>query len=513
MVRAEHQLAPGLVQCGRGVLGPGQPGQRREPLAVEDRGLRGPLGLLGVDVGHVLAGVDRVHVPGLRRDPDVALRRVLAHGGEELRRHRDREPGPDVTGVPVPVDAGDPAGRDHVVGADRQQHVAGGRHGGKLAELLEGGLLRRLQARGAVGHPARPVVVRHVAGQQAAAVWRQPLELRGELHPPVVAHGAVRAPLVERAPGPGRLRQPGRGHHARVGRIMPERVEHPRCGRVRAQHLALVAQAVDGVADRGLGAGQVGVRLVVTAADDLDPARPDELEQVRAVLRMGVEVRLEVVDLGQHELVVRVAPGLVEMQPDQLEGGSRVRQAAVGIGQEDPGLGELALGAPPDRVIVEVADHPHRPPGLGGGDRGRPLHPERGRPAAGRPGALGDDGDLPGAARRVRRRHLDADLDLGLLAGAGCGGQRRLRGGHSRPRDADGDRARRRGPGLPGPAGPVVDQGHADDRQGPCRRPPEQLRRGHAADPHASSSHEPPRGLAGPCPPRPDDRERVAAGR
>ena len=196
-------------------------GQRGQPLAVLHRGLRGPLRLLGVDIGHVLAGVQRVHVPGLRRDPDVALGRVLAHRGEELRRHRGHEPGPDVAGVPVPVDPGGPAGRDHVVRADRQHHVAGGRDGGELAELLVGGLLGRVQAGGALGHPARAVVVGHVAGQQAVAVRRQPLELGRELHPPVVTHGAVRAPLVERAPGPGRLGQPGRGHQARVAGSRP----------------------------------------------------------------------------------------------------------------------------------------------------------------------------------------------------------------------------------------------------------------------------------------------------
>ncbi len=433
VVRAEHQQPPRLVKRQRRVGRPGQPGERGQPLAVLRGDLRGALCLLGVDVGDVLARVDRVHVPGLRRDPDVPLRGVLAHRGEELRWHRGHEPRPDVPGVPVPVDPGGPAGRDHVVGADRQQHIAGGRDRRQLAELLVSGLLRGRQAGRLVGHPAGAVMVRHVAGQQAGPGRRQPLELRGELHPQVVADAPVRPPLVVRAPGPGRFGESGRSHQAGVTGIVPERVQHPGHARVGAEHLPLVAKAVHHITDRRLSAGQVGVRLVVATADDLDPAGLDEAEQIRAILRMRVEVRLQVVDLGQHELVVGIPPGRLEVQADQLERGPDVRQAAVGVRQEDPGFGVLALGAPPDRVVVEVADHPHRPAGLGPGDGGRPFGPQPGGLA------VGDHCHLPGAPSGERGGDRDPDFDLDLLAPARCRHDRGPRGGHRWPLDADGD--------------------------------------------------------------------------
>jgi len=131
VVRAEHQLSPRLVQRLGRVLGAGQPGQRGQPLAVGHRHLGGPLGLLGVDVGHVLARVDRVHVPGLRGEPDAALGRLGAHRREELPRQPGDAPRPGVTLGEVPVHRGSPPGRDHVVGANRQQHVAGRRHRGE----------------------------------------------------------------------------------------------------------------------------------------------------------------------------------------------------------------------------------------------------------------------------------------------------------------------------------------------------------------------------------------------
>ncbi len=455
MVRAEDQLPPGLVQPRGRVPGAGQPGQRGQPLAVLDRDLRGPLQLLGVHVGHVLAGIHRVHVPGLRGDPHAAPPGVPAHRGEELARHRGDEPRPDVPGVPVPVDPGRPAGRDHVVGAHRQQHVAGRRHRREQRELLVGGPLRGGQIRGVLGDPAGPVVIGHVGGQQPAAVRRDPLELAGELHPGVAADAAVRPPLVERAPGPRGLGQPGRGHQPRVARVEPERVQHPGRPRAGAEHVALEAEAVDRVADGGLGGGQVGVRLVVAAAGDLHPAAGDELQQIRAVLRVRVEMRLQVVDLGQHELVVRILPGLVQVQPDQLERGPGVRQPAGLVRQQQPGLGELALGVPPDRVVVEVADHPHGPAGL----RDRDLAGQLG-PAAGRPG-LGGRGDAQRGARAVRRGHLHRDL-----GGRGAARRRRrdlhrARGADPGPVDTHGDHLAAAG----GRAAAIAGQGHPDQLQ------------------------------------------------
>ena len=348
VVRAVGELPPGLVDRLRRVGRAGQPGQRGQPLAVQAGDLGGPLGLLGVDVGDVLAGVDRVHVAGLRRDPRPGRGGVRPDGAEEVSRHRGDEPRPDVAVVPVPVDLRHPARRDHVVGTDRQQHVAGRGDLGQRPELVVGLGLRGGQVRQPLHGPARAVVVGHVGGEQAVAVRRHPLELAGELHPRVPALGARRAPLVERPARPRRGGQAGRRHQARIPRVMPEDIEHPAGPRVPAQHVALEPDPEDGVADRGLGPGEVGVRLVVRAAHQLDPAVGDEAPQVGAVFGEGVEVRLEVVDLGQHELVVRVFPGLFQVQVDQLERGPHVRDRAVGVRQEQAGLGELALGAPPE---------------------------------------------------------------------------------------------------------------------------------------------------------------------
>ena len=137
VVRAEHQLPPRLVQRLRRVAGASQPGQRGQPLAVADGHLGGALCLLGVGVGDVLARVDRVHVPGLRGQPDTAPGGLGAHGREELPRQPGHAPRPHVAGREVAVHRGRPPGRDHVIGADRQQHVPGGRHRGQRRELLE----------------------------------------------------------------------------------------------------------------------------------------------------------------------------------------------------------------------------------------------------------------------------------------------------------------------------------------------------------------------------------------
>ena len=65
-------------------------------------------------------------------------------------------------------------------------------------------------------------------------------------------------------------------------------------------------------------------------------ARGDEAEQVGAILGVRVEMRLQIVELGQHELVVRVAPGRVQMQPDELEGGPHFRHLAVVVREHQP---------------------------------------------------------------------------------------------------------------------------------------------------------------------------------
>ena len=125
----------------------------------------------------------------------------------------------------------------------------------------------------------------------------------GEPHP-ARAPDPVRSPLVERAARPRARGDAGVGHDPGELRVVPERVELPRGGRRAAEHVALVADPVDRVADRRFGARQVGVGLVVGAADELEPRLGQELPDVLAVLRIGVPVGLEVVELGQHELVV-----------------------------------------------------------------------------------------------------------------------------------------------------------------------------------------------------------------
>ena len=69
---------------------------------------------------------------------------------------------------------------------------------------------------------------------------------------------------------------------------------------------------------------------------------------------------------------------------DELERRANLRLLTVRVGQQ-AGFGELALGVPPHRVVVEVADHPHRPAGLGHGELRGVLDPPE--------GGLDDDGD------------------------------------------------------------------------------------------------------------------------
>ena len=87
MVCAVGQLHPRLGERRLRVLGSGhEPGEHREALGVQDGVLGGPVGLFGVDVRHVLTGVNRVHVAGLRRRNACALSQFGAHSSEELPR-------------------------------------------------------------------------------------------------------------------------------------------------------------------------------------------------------------------------------------------------------------------------------------------------------------------------------------------------------------------------------------------------------------------------------------------
>ena len=146
VVRTVGQLHPGLGQGGLRIRGAGeQSREHREPFGFQHDVLGGPVGLLGVDVRHVLAGVDRVHVPRLRRRLGATGCEFGTHGGEELPRQRAHEAGPGVAGRPVAVNLGDPFVRRGVVGTHRQQHIAGQRNLFQLGERCVCGRLGLLQ--------------------------------------------------------------------------------------------------------------------------------------------------------------------------------------------------------------------------------------------------------------------------------------------------------------------------------------------------------------------------------
>ena len=207
---------------------------------------------------------------------------------------------------------------------------------------------------------------------------------------------------------------------------MPERVELPRRGRGAAEHVALVADPVDRVADGRFGARQVRVRLVVRAADELEPGLGQELPDVRAILGIGVPVRLEVVELCEDELVVGVAPGHLEMRLDEREAGLLERRAV--LDRRTPGLGVGRLRVPPDRVVVEVGDQVHPPAGFLDGE----LEGQALRPLA----VLDDDLGIEQVARRGRCVDRHADLEACLITiGQRPEADRRL-GPHVRALDA-----------------------------------------------------------------------------
>ncbi len=401
VVCAVGQLYPRLGEGGLRVLGAGQQrGEHGEALGGQHGVLGGPVGLLGVDVGHVLAGVDRVHVAGLRRRLTTALRQFRAHRREKLPRQRAHQARPGVPRGPVAVDRGHPLVRRRVVGPDGQQHVA--RQGDLLepSEQRIGGPLGLRQRGGRVHPPARPVVRGHVVGEQAATRRRDPLELAAELH---AVHVAARAPLVVRAAGPRARRQARVGGKPRKLGIVAEHVELPRGGGVGAQHVTLKTVSVHHVSDGCFRSDEVGVRFVVGAAHHLDAALGEEPAQVGAVLGVGVPVRLEVVHLRQHELVFGLAAGQLQVGMDQFEGVGLAPRRVFG-----PLAGIGALGVPPDRVVVEVTDHEHGPPGLGDGElefrRGATcVHPRRPALTDGRTGDRDRHLDGPGSGLGHRR--------------------------------------------------------------------------------------------------------------
>ena len=82
-----------------------------------------------------------------------------------------------------------------------------------------------------------------------------------------------------------------------------------------------------------------------------------------AILRVGIPVRLEIVELGQDEGVVGVPAGGIEVGLDQIEA-MRLEIGRPRLASLLPRLGIGGLGVPPHRVVVKVGDHEHLPAGL-----------------------------------------------------------------------------------------------------------------------------------------------------
>ena len=122
---------------------------------------------------------------------------------------------------------------------------------------------------------------------------------------------------MEGPAGPRARGEPGGGGETGELRVVAEGIELPGGGGFATHDIALVGHAVDKVADRGLGSGEIGVGLVVGAPHQLQPTLLEQLPHVGAVFGMGVPVRLEVVELGEDEGVVRVAPGSIEVRCHQ----------------------------------------------------------------------------------------------------------------------------------------------------------------------------------------------------
>ena len=415
VVGIEHQLAPGLVELAlrhRRAQGGGQGGQQ---LGVGQLGLGLALRLLGVDERDVLARIDRAHVTGLGRRLPPLAGELGAHGVEEVAGDGHFEAGPGVAPCPFPRHVGDPAAGRGVVGAHRQEGDPGGCHLGQVFEQLVGPPHGPLQRGGPFELPARGVVGGHVAGEQAPAVGGDPFELGGELHPRRAPGGSLGAPLVERAPGPGRGGEPGFGHDPGELGVVGEHVQLPGALGIGTHDVALETEAVHGGTDPGLGAGQVGVGLVVGAADYLHPPGRDQVPQLLATVGVEVPEGLEVVDFGEDDLVGRVDARPFQMGLDQ--GQAAVLKGlppVLGPDQLVPAGGVGGLGVPPHRVVVKMGDHQHAPArladhhlalGLGlGAGLARSCHrPQRHRGAGGQLG-VENDGDLHhdpvGQARR-----------------------------------------------------------------------------------------------------------------
>ena len=184
---------------------------------------------------------------------------------------------------------------------------------------------------------------------------------------PAGQHGS---PLVVRTAGEHGRRQASAGHHLRELRIVAEDVQLPRGAWDSSNGVLLKPYAMHGVTDGGLNAGQVGVGLVVRAAHQFQAAVPEQSPDEYTILRVGVPVRLEVVDFGKDEAVVRILAGLRQVCLHQAEramaGPGETGCTVVGDPRLIPRLRVAGLGIPPDRVVVEVRDEPDGPEFTGG---------------------------------------------------------------------------------------------------------------------------------------------------
>ncbi len=81
--------------------------------------------------------------------------------------------------------------------------------------------------------------------------------------------------------------------------------------------LSLEANSINSTAHCRLERRQVAVGLVIGAPDDFQPALGYQPAQLLPPVRVEVPERLQVVDFGQHELVVGVQPGPLEMGLDE----------------------------------------------------------------------------------------------------------------------------------------------------------------------------------------------------
>ncbi len=137
---------------------------------------------------------------------------------------------------------------------------------------------------------------------------------------------------------PGRGGEPGFGHDPGELGVVSEHVQLPGALGVGAHDVALERQTVNGGADAGLRPGQVGVGLVVGAADYLHPPGRDQVPELLAAVGVEVPEGLEVVDLGEDDLV-----GRVDSRPFQVS--LHQGQAAVLKGLP-PVLGQTSSSQP-----------------------------------------------------------------------------------------------------------------------------------------------------------------------